>query len=672
MHAASTHREDRPPIDVPPRLAATPGWSPPAAAHLGTAAIGLLVALMFFPDPQFPAAGLDPSWMLASEHAAQAGLVFGRDFIFTYGPLAFLSTHLYRQGSFAFVILGEIYLSLLFVLPLLGARGLAPKLFYLAAAFMAPFGTDPRIATASFALLAVTLERRNAVTVLLAALMAPFLLAKFSYAPVVLPLLALADARHLAGGRRLPVFLPAALVAFLFSYLGVGQPLSALPALVLNVGDVVGGYSGAMQIGGGLPVLAVGLLTAALLAFGVWLIGERWRSADQSRPWKLVALTAGLAWTLFMVFKMGHVRQDEHTVITWQALIALVPILVAWSATIAPLDRQVLIPAGTLMALAGAGSIYLTDWRQIERSPLSSGEATLPLTGWQRPESILLLRAGSLVLRPIDSLKWALPDRWREMTALRQAAEASLARPFPPSVSGSVDAIPYDVAPLIVSGLNYRPRPVPQSYSAFTPRLQRLDADFLADPRTAPDTLLFKLGDIDGRLPTFATGPTLPILLRWYMPAGEDPLGLILRHRTAPTPATLHQGGRRSFALFDTIAVPAEPGAVTIARITLPKTFTGRLLGFLFREPTLTIEVSLAGGAVRNYRFVPGMAEAGFLISPLPLASDAAGLSDPAPLFTSGGAGMATVSGIRITGGGAARLAFDAGEICFATMKVAP
>ena len=67
--------------------------------------------------------GIDPGWQWAANQAADAGLVFGRDIVFTYGPLAFLmvpldvSSNLLVANIFLLVVqtLFTVALAVLFV-----------------------------------------------------------------------------------------------------------------------------------------------------------------------------------------------------------------------------------------------------------------------------------------------------------------------------------------------------------------------------------------------------------------------------------------------------------------------------------------------------------------------------------------------------------------------------
>jgi len=56
----------------------------------------LLSVLLFLPKAliEKPSGGIDPSWKISINMALNQGLTFGRDWVFTYGPLGFLSTRI--------------------------------------------------------------------------------------------------------------------------------------------------------------------------------------------------------------------------------------------------------------------------------------------------------------------------------------------------------------------------------------------------------------------------------------------------------------------------------------------------------------------------------------------------------------------------------------------------
>ena len=66
---------------------------------------GVLLFIGIFSFPELPALSLDPSWRLVLTRAFYDGLQFGRDVVFTYGPLGFLMGNTY-DGSHFWVLIG--------------------------------------------------------------------------------------------------------------------------------------------------------------------------------------------------------------------------------------------------------------------------------------------------------------------------------------------------------------------------------------------------------------------------------------------------------------------------------------------------------------------------------------------------------------------------------------
>ena len=71
----------------------------------------------FLPLPWSITTGLDPSWSYAISQAAQQGLIFGKEIIFTYGPLGYLTTGAVLNDNFLQIVIfrWSIYL-LLFII----------------------------------------------------------------------------------------------------------------------------------------------------------------------------------------------------------------------------------------------------------------------------------------------------------------------------------------------------------------------------------------------------------------------------------------------------------------------------------------------------------------------------------------------------------------------------
>jgi hypothetical protein len=144
----------------------------------------------------------------------------------------------------------------------------------------------------------------------------------------------------------------------------------------------------------------------------------------------------------------------------------------------------------------------------------------------------------------------------------------------------------------------------------------RLNADHLLGAN-APQNIVFRVEPIDDRLPALEDGLSWPVLIQNYAISGADNFFLYLKKRV--TPAADHAlpeiySGRHT--LESDVPLPVTKDAL-IAEIDVQPTLLGKLWTALYKPPELRISVTLTGGQARNFRFVPGMAKAGFILSPL-------------------------------------------------------
>jgi hypothetical protein len=576
------------------------------------AALG--VAALCLRDPIFPAAGLDASWILSTDYAVRTGAVFGRDYVFTYGPYFRLAAPLFDPERFGLVLVYDVLIAGLLCAPALMRRSLGGVAAVVAALFLVEPQTDSLVMAALLAVFLAALLKRNLWTCLLVALCGPLVLSKLSFLLVLAPLMLLADAAH-AMRRRPPVFTVTLLASAVLSLAAAGQPLSALPDFARNSLAIILGYGHAMQVGGPAYeiLLALGLsgllLAMSAAACAVQHSGEASSTvqAGLARFLAPAAALAGLAWLLFVGFKAGFVRQDTHPVIAFEIVILSGAVIWGFASTRWEKwrARPAALPLLALAACVTVSGAYVARSRTLSPGtpPLGAAAMSLKATLVRTPQ------------RLYTAADWLRGTRWARMEAIRQAALAGLARPFPATVAGTVDVIPHDLAEIIASGLAYDPRPVIQSYSAYTPALQRLDMAHFAGP-SAPDTLLVKLQGIDNRLPAFDLGPSLPILAARYDAVGTDPLGLILRKRAAPRAVDERPLGEAAISVNRWIGVPRDAGVV-MGRFDIAATLAGKIAGFVFRDPRLMIHLRSASGATRTYRFIPGMAQIGVAVSPL-------------------------------------------------------
>jgi hypothetical protein len=247
----------------------------------------------------------------------------------------------------------------------------------------------------------------------------------------------------------------------------------------------------------------------------------------------------------------------------------------------------------------------------------------------------LFLVSSILVERPDSSLFGLAASRFRAwpgevQAAVRAAAGrtglperskvalAEIRRADPlPTLSGTVDLYTARVGLALAQDVEYRPRPVFQSYCAFTPRLLRLNADHLVGP-SAPETILFTVVDwIDGRMPAMDDSLSWPTILSRYRVDGTAAGHLLLRRRASPRAIARRPISSFRASFGRPVRIGDRSGSATWAEIEVRPTMLLRAWSLLDRPPILVLTVLLASGQPRSYRLVPGIARAGFLISPV-------------------------------------------------------
>jgi hypothetical protein len=168
---------------------------------------------------------------------------------------------------------------------------------------------------------------------------------------------------------------------------------------------------------------------------------------------------------------------------------------------------------------------------------------------------------------------------------------------------------------LIAHDLQFDPRPVIQSYSAFTPELAELNAAHLRGPH-APDNILFDVNSVNNNFPSLEDGRSWPELLTRYDITDLTGQFVILKRSSHP----------RKHRLTPLADVPVQLGVpVTIAtndaplwaELEISPTLFGAVVATLYKPPVLNLSVSLEDGRQLLFRVVPGMARSGFLLSPL-------------------------------------------------------
>jgi hypothetical protein len=580
--------------------------SAPASSPLrwfGALLVALGAVMGFVPlTPLLPLAELDNAWAVAMNQAVVQGLGFGRDLIFTFGPYAGIYTWLFNPATDGMILAGTGLLAAAVTAALLhlaAGRGMVAAIllalflsqmwlrdaiyFFIPMLFLAVIGRGPESWRSSGGRIALGL-------LVLAMALLPLVKGTFAAASGLAMALG-CGLLLLRGAWRMAVaFGLLFLLAMPGFWLASGQALADLPRFFLSLGEIIRGYTPAMALEGPLWQAAVAAGVAAL----VLLLNLR-GLAQAGLAGAMLGL--GAAALLFLSFKAGFVRQDGHIIIAGGTIALVAWVLFLWA------GRH------RLLSLAGL-AVGLVGWAVLDHA---AAGLTPNMFAQRLGGSAVQMAEGTATrLRP-----GRLTQRYEEqIQALRRE------HPLPP-VTGRVDIYSIGQSVLLAHGLPWAPRPILQSYSAYTPALAALNAAHLAGPN-APDTVLLALEPIDNRMAALEDGLSWPLLLTRYEVVSRQGAMLVLRRRAeaGPPPASPIEGvvgevvahGMHGFGAR--VALPADPPALWATIIAKP-TLLGRLVSTLLRPPPIDIALSLPGGQTVTRRFIPGMAEAGFLIAPV-------------------------------------------------------
>jgi hypothetical protein len=562
-------------------------------------AVFVMAALTFIPfNPSMPTSGLDPSWTLAMNQAVAAHLVFGRDVIFTFGPYASGYTTLYHPSTDTMMMFSATLLVISYCLALLYTirTSTAWILFPIVIFLISYLNRDAFLITLPLAILFAADEivwsrkdklspaartlRASAVLVMVAALaMLPLIKGSFGLSVLALGVIALIIVWR--KNRTTALSLVVLVVLFTAAFWGAsGQPISALPRYFIAQQPIVSGYSSAMSVTGDRAeawLFAIAAL-ATLAAGSYWAIGQRQTVSS------LLLLGVGL--TLFLAFKEGFVRHDGHATIAGAAALLIGTLLSS---------RLPFALGFPVVALSAA--IWI---------------AILSHYGSVSPQAILA-NIGDNLNRAVAGV--AARARGHDFRldyheALRKIRSEAAFK----SLTGPSDIYPFDEAFLIASGLDWDPRPILQSYVAFTPALLQQNRDHLTGSR-APEHILFRVSSIDQRLASLDDAPSWPTLLTSYQFERFDN-GFAVLTRQPSTSLPRFDRLTEAVADFDRAVELPQDVDLLWAKIDLVPSLKGRAKEFFYKLSPIIIRLKFTNGDTREFRYIPGIGTEGFLLSP--------------------------------------------------------
>lgn len=555
-------------------------------------------------NPSMPGSGLDPSWVYGIGEAVARKLVFGTDLIFTFGPYASIYSFAYHPATYRYVLFASIWMASCFYLLfayLLANRSLLLNLIVLT--FLACV-EGARDATLLLYPLLLSLfayrltlpiddpERieigkrfsQNLIVFLLFSCLGLLPLIKGSILILAIAIGCLCSLRfYLANQMRLMIFaISGIVVSLVVFWIIADQPINGLPNYFANMFAIASGYTEAMSSKGKSAQISIYLISCALTASAIFLTTSlTWRDR--------LYLVSAFGLFLFLSFKAGFVRHDFHATIAGSAIFL----------------------AGVTLCMAIKG-----HWRWPALAVCAIAWFAICSAYYPITPSGAFTHACNSLAKFANGL-WTASQQTRNFPADFEAARNRLRQQRSiPSMRGSSDIYSFDQSYLLASDNKWSPRPVFQSYSAYTPKLAEMNRRHLLGP-ASPDNIVFSMQPIDNRYPSSEDGPSWPTLMGLYKPVRYQDGYVYLGKRSgrADIPS-LEPIAAGEHDIGETVSMPDSPFPV-YAQIQMRRTFLGVIAGIFFKPEPIRMTVTLLDGSTRNYRLIPGIGEAGFVLSPL-------------------------------------------------------
>ena len=549
--------------------------------------------------------GIENAWAQVLHVAFSRHWQFGQDIVFTYGPWGFLARG-YYPPTYPVSVIAWIILSLVFLCAgwrlacHLSDNRLVAGLWLVGftAAASIPAGDDfnARLVAWGVLLLFLHFFVEEGVFTPIQALLAVSLgwlsLVKFTGLMESVMVVAVIAADNIFRHRRFPWIVPLWVASLVCFWVAAGQHLSSLGPFLCNSWRITSGYTEAMMLTGktgardAVCFLLIAVLLCALTGRVAW-----------ARHRFLGGLPlAGLGTILFIVFKLGYVRNDRHEITSAMALvlISLVCLAVAW-----PGKKRA---AGAASCLLIASTLF----------------ASSVFNCWLPGDGLWKQLAGTFSIYNLLAPVVGPYTGYLRSNYEKNLASERKTHPLPP-IEGDADLYSYDQTILFAHTLPYQPRPVIQSYSAYTPELAEINAAHLRTTRAASN-ILFAVQPIDGRFPSLDDGRSWPELLTLYdLKGASDDKGtfLLLSRATAAREFHLTPLQNTSARFGEPVTLPAATNGPVWVEIEIKKSLAGTVVSTLYKPPVLMLTVSLQDHTQCRFRLVPGMAGSGFLLSPL-------------------------------------------------------
>jgi len=520
---------------------------------------------------------LEGSWMRAINMAIKNKLTFGHDFIFTYGPLGFLSTRYdgYVTGYSLFA--GDL---VLFACYFYFYKKYLPKsIYWFIIALMAMmlmrhtnYSQHLFLVFMIYAVGNIRNKGNDAIELSLCGLTGLLLFfIKINYGIISLPVLTgVAIVTSLQNVKKGLVFTSVSMLVLMISC--VLLHVHAIDYIRFSM-PIISHYDEAMQHTQELilTVRTLGIAAMCLSAVAILIYYVN----QNGQPYKNKILPAALlALTIYLLYKNAYTREDS---VHYDHYFTTIPLFLVLTVLVTDTKKKIVTK---LLCITGlAVSIYTFEQPKSDLDLIHD-------TTYLDARSYFF----SFTKNASENTDWApLPAATKQMIG-RQ----------------TIDIIPDQVFVLQYNDLNYYARPIPQSYSTYSTELDSVNAHHFTQLKR-PQYLMMKNGTTDNRYFFWDESLTKASIRLHYNYKDTSILEYYLLQsknddESQPLFVPLYS---RKYRLGDTVKINFNGDQAIYMNTSISYTTYGKLYRLFSQLPELSVTLLMSDGTTKTYKAVP-------------------------------------------------------------------
>lgn len=534
--------------------------------------------------------GLDGSWMMAVHWATEKELVFGKEFIFTYGPLGFLVVRLPSTINNLYYVVFDLYIlcNIGFILYYILATYkslISYCIIYISIIILGNFYDHNMVMFLLWILLFMIfycIQHRNTfvlVNIFFITLLLFFIKVNISLVATFFFCSFLTYSwYHKIFSFKKSILLLSLYIAliFLFSFI-LHVNLSGYIVGSLHLIDA---YNDAMYV----PFkLESTIFIAALFIIGLYFsIFIKKLIFFSKNIWSLYVYFV-VAATIYIIYKQGFTRL--HTEDFFRNISLFIGLLVLFSKESIKQTMLMVFLISSFIAftsIRSATNLFDIDSFISKKENIKSYLLAISNTSQVNDHNLITQRQ--------------IPEHIKKQIG-----------------NSSVDIVPWEISYIILNKLNYHPRPVIQTYAAYDKYLDNINYERYMSV-DAPEYILFKLETIDNRLAFHDETLTKLAILINYQVIDKSWAYLLLKKKDQPQQNSVVKTETRVFKLGNDISIK-ESNELQLFSAKIKYSLLGKLWRLFVQAPQLHISLVLEDGSEYTYRAIKPILEGGILIN---------------------------------------------------------